>query len=738
MNYSTTLAAILWRHYFSTTLLSALVVVLIVLVAFAMTRSSGSRRWLHVCAGVMRLVFVAAMALLLMGPSTMPPPDQGSRQRPRLSIMIDTSASMQTKDVAGKSRFHFAVEGWIDEQYLAQLADSYDVELLGFDERPYAASTKALARNVESSSAGNTSNIIRSVCDVLSASPGGPEHAAVVLISDGHDTRGDSARTAVLLAQGKSLPVHTVALGGPNFVLDLRVYARPMQDRLFVGEEGHINVTCAHNGAGGSTTTLHLRCGDELVSREIAFDDDAPVEVKLPISQPKPGLFDYHVSIDPLDNEPETANNVQTVFVPVIAQRINVLLLEGQPHWDTRFLARALRGDGRIALTCVTQLAADQRQTVVSKHQVDSVGLPGGLEDLARYDVIVLGRDVDRVLPSAVLRLLPEYVSRHGGRLVLARGNPCSDDVPLAGQLSPVVWGNGLLAQQSIVLTTAGTAHPALARLNADYEVDDLTSRLPQLEYVFDIAGQKPATVVLARTRQGHAAFVSMDYGRGSVLAILGQGLWNWRMLGAEHWQFRGAFDRLWSNLIRSLVLAGDFEPGRQVTLSLSQQNVQLGDSLDMTLAGRYTGADELHARATVIDPAGGRYEPTWRPAGDNALRLSSTFRPRIAGVHRIVVETPKLTPERLEVRFNVHDASTERLEASANPWLLRQLAEQSGGRVLQPDEPESLLAVLRHDIASASTARRPEYVWDHWLVLVALLLWVGCEWFLRRAGGIL
>jgi hypothetical protein len=57
---------------------------------------------------------------------------------------------------------------------------------------------------------------------------------------------------------------------------------------------------------------------------------------------------------------------------------------------------------------------------------------------------------------------------------------------------------------------------------------------------------------------------------------------------------------------------------------------------------------------------------------------------------------------------------------------------------VLAVDQPEQLLAAIERQMVARTVPPEPEYVWDHWLFMLALLSWIGVEWILRRTAGFL
>ena len=109
-----------------TILLAALAVV-------AYVRTLRSRPGVGSLLLLMRLAVIAALALLLLGPSATPP-EETSTERPRLMVLADTSASMLTADCQRRSRIEQLCQGWLGNDQLAALRAKYDLRLMGIDE----------------------------------------------------------------------------------------------------------------------------------------------------------------------------------------------------------------------------------------------------------------------------------------------------------------------------------------------------------------------------------------------------------------------------------------------------------------------------------------------------------------------------------------------------------------------------------------------------------------------------
>src|SRR5690606_25356870 len=66
-------------------------------------------------------------------------------------------------------------------------------------------------------------------------------------------------------------------------------------------------------------------------------------------------------------------NNSRWVFLQVSTDRIKVAMFEGEPYWDTKFLARVLREDPQVELTSIYSLASGRVVTVQSNFRTGAV-----------------------------------------------------------------------------------------------------------------------------------------------------------------------------------------------------------------------------------------------------------------------------------------------------------------------------------------------------------------------------
>ncbi len=753
--------AVIWQPMISPQRIVGIAVILAALAIVVYARSMRQTRRLSIALLAMRLIVIGAIATLLMGPSAAPPP-LPKAVRPRLHVLVDTSQSMLTKDMAQRSRISAVQEAWLTPERVEELSQVSRPDFYEFDDTLRAALIDKLRGDEQAVAAGRATHLAQSVRQCVEQSYGESEGVAILVISDGRDSADAPMGRLGLLARARGIPIHTVCVGGPTMQKDMVVSVSPGQRYLLAGSEGYIRVRVDQQGmdaaiAGlvqqGQPLQVHMECDGVTQSAPLDFNGQGLATVDLAISQDTAGEYSYKVWVDPLADDFEPANNTQHAFVEVVEERVRALLLEGEPFWETKFAARALRKDPRVDLTFISYVSADKQVVILNDPSDVEVKAPASLEDLCAYDVVILGRGLERLLPAEVRAALVEYVGDRGGNLVFARGQAYDTTTAIGRQasrdmavLEPVVWGREPLHGLALAPTLAG-------RRGVFFDVwDDQADQdsMPTFTVMPAVDRVKTGAVVLARAvapgrgtmdpdASAPPAMVRMEYGSGVVLAVLGEGLWRWGLGDAAEDEKTGTpYEQLWCSMVGWLVMGSDFRPGEEVALLLGGADMPLGKPVLIGAACKTPREDGFSAMVRVTSPDGVEAAVAMSPSPGSVTRVQGQFTPDQPGVYVINMTTEGEAPVELVKRFNVTNASLERLRASADPAALARLAEESGGLVFQFDQAGKFPGELAAIFAGGRETGGPRHVWDKWHVLVVLLAWAGCEWIFRKRAGLL
>jgi len=714
-------------------LLGVLLVLVTVRVYWRVGFSIGWRRNLSLL--VFRIAGTALVLALLLQPSrrvTLPPPDT---ERVTL-IGVDSSRSMNQRDAGDKTRFDAAKDLLLEAGALAPNGTSANARLRWFqfsdDARPLQASLLDLVPE------GTTTRFHKSVSTMLSLPDANEAPNALILLTDGHDFEMVNPVKTGTAARLRQAPIFAVALGRQGRVRDVAVRITGYQPYCYVKQKARISATLRLVGCELEDLEVQLlRQGQIVQTKHLNAQQFQELPVEFEVAEPETGQYEYEVRVPPLENEVDTANNSAITYLNVVDQQIRVLVLEGDPYWDTAFLQRSLMRNDKFDVDALVRYGSDHVRAIRKTPGTGELHPPQTLDQFAAYDVIILGREVDSLLgpaPDQSMTLLDQYVSERGGTVIFSRGSAFGKAA--AGELEPVLWGGKTRDHVRLEATAEGRG---LSPFRVLSDGEGGWDALPELVAGSSARETKPltATFAMATGRDDttpEAAMVHRRYGRGQVMSIGVDGLWRWA-LNAKVEGANSAFDRFWDQMILWLLAGRDFIPNRQYSFRPSSANILLGEDVYFRLVLRQPDARLKSVPATIYygDAEAGRVNLA--PAPASTSRLTAQFLPERTGRYRAVVNLPDGTTQ--ESRFIVFTENLEETEVATDTLYLRRLCESSGGRLLAPEELPKLLA----ELGQAATTQAPQTilrpVWNAaWVFYLAGLLF-GLDWFLRRRWGL-
>jgi len=684
-----------------------------------------------------RLLVIAALAVLLMNPVRQ---KQVTIEQPgpRAMLLIDTSASMQVRDERGQSRYGAAVERWLNPKTLADLEAMFDAPpvIAGFDGEVRTVSADALKGEPARRATGEQSNVIEAVRASVDALGDAAPGSVIILVSDGHDRTQSAPDAAIRAARERGVRLVAAAMGGPAGATDYAITAHAEPPRLHVGQRGEVVARMlAPPDAGTVEVTLH-DLQDRAASpmqRSVTIDATGRGEVRFPVAPSAVGAAQWRAELQPGPDEIALSNNTAAVTMAVTREPVRVLLLEGAPSFTTRDVARAVRRDDRLALTQLVQVGPDLLQTSAETDAVSLDAPPKSLPAWSAFDVVLLGRRVDRMLDASAGAALVRWVSQRGGTVIFLRGRAWPGDHPLAeslAALSPVNWSDREQRQAA----------------GAIVEGDDVLAWIDPGTFTdggwLDAwTAPKPGAAVHLATsgRPAKPWLTSMRIGSGRVAAILADG-WNVEAPTAH--------DQLWRGLIGWLTQRSELV-GSNESLRVEPAHVARGEAAWATLVRRFEAATDRPVEATWrrLDATGdveAQGTAMLEPVIGSATRWSGRVPTNEPGVYEIAapLEAEDASAPRLEARWSVFESSDERLLSDARPALLRDLAHGAGGLFVDATTaPEDALAEIaswpRGDGEDRTLVEQSEPVWRHWTVLVALAAAMAGEYVWRRREGL-
>lgn len=581
-----------------------------------------------------------------------------------------------------------------------------------------------------------------------------------VLISDGqHNGAGSPLQSARDLGT-QGVRLYPIAMGAAEEAADLAVLRVEHPDRVFREDELRGEITIRDRVPTGQLFVIQVRHDgrvlwqDQQVTqnseerrvsfafspREILGDaDTVDVQGRQPDSLP----VELEVSLSSLADESEIANNTAVASLSVVMQSYQVLLLDGRSRWETRYLKNVFERDDQWELTALIAGPGTENQQL--PRGGDDAVFPTTREELFAFDLVVLGEIEPTLLNRQEQQWLRDFVEIRGGGLILIDGQRGllrqfpSDTV---GPLIPVEWPSGGSIQRGLALqlTDRGAADPSLLLQSEEAQNRAFWGELPPPQGLISCTALPSAEVLVqVRTEAGlQPAMVTHLFGAGRVLYFAFDETWRWRYKVADVWH-----QRIWNQLARAVMPRPFAASNDYVAIDTGGSSFESGESVDLRVSLR--GLDGRPAEGVTADALisrDGRVVTMISLTADG--RIPGIYRGQVsslpAGDYEVTVQADGYSAEALQVstQFAMRaPVSAELARTAANRALLEQMADATGGKVLEEEQiaelPGLLSAFSNGRIVETETLLWQSYWW--FIPIVGLL---SLEWILRRRAGLM
>ena len=279
---------------------------------------------------LVRTLAVAGVVIVLCRPMAVRSKPE-TEEKPVFTVLVDASASMNTKDEGSGSRIKavaMALEA-ARSTFLHELGQRYQVNFYEFSSEVLPSTFEELASR--ETVKGTKTDIASALFGAVNASQG-RKRAGVLLMSDGRDNAGgDVARVATHLKSQK-VPVWTTCVGSLTETKDVYVTARLNQNFSFAKQPAAIKVDLSQTGYKNWYAKVNLYREDRYVTTRQVNLKEGTTSIEFPIKEDHKGAFKYTVAVEPLPGEADTSNNRRSLFVRVVDQQPKVLLVEADPY----------------------------------------------------------------------------------------------------------------------------------------------------------------------------------------------------------------------------------------------------------------------------------------------------------------------------------------------------------------------------------------------------------------------
>lgn len=653
-----------------------------------------------VALALLRCIAVSVICFLLLNPYL-----RSSRtvtEKPIVVVAMDNSTSMATglRDTAA---FKSALQA-LEEN----LSTDFEVRRYVFDDD--------LRESQSITFDGKSTNISEAYSGLQSIYRNLPV-AAIVICSDGIYNAGSNP---LYVKNDLVAPVFTIAAGDTVSKKDVRITWVQHNNLVYLKDKFTVTSDVFAMYCNNTQITVAMRelVGDNyrnLGEKTLTVTGDRFTEsLEWELSADAVGIRHYQVMVRSVNDELTAENNYTDFFVEVLDARQKILLLADAPHPDIAALRRSIENNKNYELQVSLADAFNGKAgdyTLIILHNLPSAKNP-----------------VAQVLADADRLQIPLWF--------------------IAGAVTNIAALNS--AQHLVQIeTNRSSMSEVTASVNSGFNLfkveDAFVNVLPKLPPLSAIYGQyavSPAAQILLFQKVGS---VSTKYplllysapGSKRTAVLLGEHIWKWRMYDYLLNLNQEVIDELVNKTVQYLAVKEDKKQFRvtaagqiiheneEVILDgeLYNETSELINTPDVSITITNADGKELDF---IMDRKGNRYQLNagFLPPGNYRFEGKTTYNNTVYTDNGAFV----ISPLRLEV-----------LNTTANHNLLYQLAENTNGAMVYPDQipelagkirsGENAKPVLREEIKTQSIINLK------WLFFVIAGL-IAIEWFMRKYLG--
>lgn len=663
-------------------------IVAIGLVLFQYYYKNKRKGQLYIVLSFLRFMAIFATLLLIVNPKFVK--SEYQVQKTNLVLLTDNSSSIHAVDSAKV----LSLMGRFTSGE-AEVDDRFNTAHYSFGES--LNTSDRLAFNEEGT---NISKALASLNEIYKGS-----NTAVVLFSDGNQTVGEDYE---FYGQRQKFPVYPVVLGDTTSYEDLLIGQVNLNRYAFLKNKFPLEMFISYEGKEEVNTQVNVHVDDKLVfSQAVTLSLVSNTKViTAQLDASTVGIKNIKVSIAPLINEKNKANNEKIVSLEVLDEKTNVAIVSNIAHPDIGTLKKSIESN-------------EQRLVSIYKSNVET----SKLESVDLFILYQPDASFDKIFKQIQLREANSF-------MVLGK----STDLDFLN-----------VAQNYFIIETGYPIQEVFAAPNKAFTKFDIS------EYSFEgfppLESDTGPVVVLGLNETllnmrvkgvelESPMLAIAEEGAAKHAVLIGENIWKWRLQSYRNDQSFVNFDGFLGKIILYLSTSKaknrfilDYKPifnnsseariranyfdeafvfdsNASINLRVQEKNTKKTIEMPMLLREGYYEGDLKNLSA-------GEYTFTATVKEGNLSKSGS---------------------------FTILDFDAEKQYTSSNHRKLQSLASYSKGQLYFPDEIDSLLGQLKTDSRYVPTQKSKQIIVPLINFKFLLLVIIGAlalEWFLRKYNGL-
>jgi hypothetical protein len=700
--------------------LTWLIFILFLLLAVMLYRRTNPplSRGIRILLTALRIIAVTALFLTLFEPVISLTREY--LRKPRLSVLIDKSGSMETSE-GGKSRIQ-RLDSLINSAGFKEFVDNFDSENLTFTGELENADV------IENQNITALGNIIE---DLAKRRIGRPDDVWL-LMSDGISNSGISPAE---ISGETATPIYTVGFGSASSGNDISLGELEYNPVVFAGKPTTLKWQLSWRNDIERKITFKVKdAGKILVSREMTISPgDLKEDVSISFVPDRPGQRTFELNVSALPDEINRENNHRSFSMTVLKGKNNILLVSGQIDWEYSFLKRFLEQSESVALT---EAIYDKQGGFITGR------FPTRQEELNQYDLVIL-YDVSNDAFDARKDIIDSYLKDKGGSLLIILGrNYSGTRSGSVNEFLPFVSTRSNSGLRYFKFSGRPAEnylfHPAVRIAENRRSIREKWRELPPFEALVPTDSTAPNSKILvtsdiaggkiSQPLIGYRIFI-----RGKVLATAALPFWHWAFYGYGFGKDDAEYREFFDGIINWLVIREDSDP---ITVTPDKNIFTRGEKIGFSAAVFDLGfrpIDDAFGQVLLIDENGiDTVIVQLISSGEGSYRAEFDF---IApGRYTFIgtIEKDDMLLKESSGQIAVESFTIEEIQTRPDFSLLNTISAQSGGSFVVYSD----IDILYDEIDKSKIRVNSESeiaIWNKFWLLTLFILSLGLEWFIRK-----
>ncbi|MGB5482860.1 MAG: VWA domain-containing protein, partial [Eudoraea sp.] len=531
-------------------------------------------------------------------------------------------------------------------------------------------------------------------------------NTAILMLTDGNQTLGEDYEFS---GGRQKFPIYPLVVGDTTSYQDIRIDQVNTNKYAFLKNKYPMEIFVSYQGKNTVSTTLTItEAGQNLYRKQIVLSETENSQIiNTVLDATTVGIKNIKISLSPLENERNIANNSRQIGIEVIDEKTNIALVSNMLHPDLGALKKAIESN-------------EQRSVSIIKPSLSP-------NELEQFDLFIIYQ------PDTSFEKVYSYIENKGANIFTITGP--KTDWTFLNKVQNSFQKNSYDQKEEVTpILNAGFTH---------FDISDLTvSEYPPVETTL---GELLITAsyenMLSQRIKGvdlnEPLFTVLETNLRREAILFGENIWKWRVQSYREDQEFKKFDDFISKVI--LFLANSKPRSR---LTLEYENIYQGLN-EATIKATYfdetfvfdnnatlnlilSGIENNTSRQIPMLLKKGYYEAdiSTLPSGDYSFTAS--------------VKDENLTKTG---KFTILDYDLEKQLLSSNYKKLDRLAKSTNATLYFPSQVSNFIENIIKDNRFVPIQKSKQNVVsliDFKILLGIIVAALTAEWFIRKYNGLI